>query len=303
MQPTKHDLTVNFRQSSYKSLLMCPLRYKYEHVDGLPHKSTGAMFAGTAFHSAIEAAIDARCRNGSPKHWSYSQAGAEDFFRKGWAAAEARYEAEDSLDEIEWHDPKATEATRIYVAFEDWFCRYFPTLPEPVDGGVEHNFKSLEIVPGITIEGTVDYIYEDEDGRLHVKDWKTSKRAWQKSDVARDLQASMYSLAVWELFGDLPVDFTFEVWVKGNSPRHESYTTERTPEDIERFIWQLEQWAQQIREGVFSPNTNGWWCSARWCSYHDVCPAGGGPLPKGLQPPFPASARGLSLAGNERKGA
>lgn len=251
---------------------MCGERYRLSHIEGEERTATSSLFGGTAFHAAIEAALHAREAGTAQLEVDY----AAGFFMDGWKAAEARYEAEltDGFESLRWDDPKEKVAVHIYTAFEDFYMNVLPTLPKPQ--AIELYFNKLLVAPGVDIEGTIDFTYVDEDGNAHILDWKTSSRAYVKSDVEKDLQASMYSLAYRELFGKAPETFTFHVWVKGNSPRHEEYPTRRTDQQLARFIWLLERWAEQVRAGVFSPNTSGWWCSDRWCSFHAACPAGGG---------------------------
>lgn len=70
--------------------------------------------------------------------------------------------------------------------------------------GVEKKFE-LHPSDGTKAMGYIDFIYRDEDGILHMVDYKTSKKyepAQNHKAIKEDIQARMYGWAMRELFPD-----------------------------------------------------------------------------------------------------
>jgi hypothetical protein len=73
--------------------------------------------------------------------------------------------------------------------------------------GIEVQFR-LECDPGKPVIGYIDYLYVDEDGVLHMQDYKTSKK-WEPSQnekaIKADIQARIYAWALKQMFPDYPL--------------------------------------------------------------------------------------------------
>lgn len=257
-------MNINFRQSELKRLLRCPRQYQYSVLEGRGDDITSsAMLAGTAMHAFAEDCVRHHLIHGE---WPAEDA-TEDVFVAAWKHVESQ------AGEIRWDEAKETIAAKVWPGALFWRTEIAPTL-KPI--AAEVKFRDVEVADGITIEGTIDLI---EVGGV-VRDWKTSGRKWVRSDVDRDVQAGMYSLAYRELFGAMPRTFIFEVLVRGHAPLHQRLEAYRSEEDVARLVALMESWATWIRAGVDLPmNPSGWWCSPRFCSHYDICPAGRGVLP------------------------
>jgi len=76
--------------------------------------------------------------------------------------------------------------------------------------GIEEHFKLN--IDHRSIIGIIDYIYEMEDGTVHMIDYKTSKK-WEPSQnykaMKKDIQAKLYAWALSKLFPDRNTMLTF----------------------------------------------------------------------------------------------
>lgn len=75
--------------------------------------------------------------------------------------------------------------------------------------GIEESFKfSLDFTMP-PLHGFIDLIYRDEQGRLVVRDYKTSK-TYGKTQMDSAYQPEIYALACKHLYGEYPIVFEFD---------------------------------------------------------------------------------------------
>ena len=106
------------------------------------------------------------------------------------------------------------EAKRLYREF-----RFNVKLPAR-DFATDAELKSLYKTESVLVQGVIDCLYEDEDGELHLIDYKTdrlTKEERENKELARakmyekhSLQLSYYAKAVELMFGKYPK--TIEVY-------------------------------------------------------------------------------------------
>lgn len=137
---------------------------------------------------------------------------------------------------------------------------------------IEERFKVSVVRDGesIPIYGQIDY--EDQSGKI--LDWKTTKKVNPNANK-KDIQMMAYGWwqhktervavpKIWKIF-----------FVWGGEPHVEiSEKFEILPTDREYFeacavkVWRMAQ------DDLYEKNTDGWWCSSKWCSFHAVCQGG-----------------------------
>jgi hypothetical protein len=246
----------NLSVSSVGHYMKCARSWKFCYVDGIRFPATPDMLFGTAFHNAVEAFI----RSGH-------EADLTTLFRDEWARAvgSARevtcgrrtYEGMMALGVKMSASPAIVGGlARIGVAVTD--------ADAPM---IEYFFKFDISGVDVPFLGYIDIV--DDEGV--VGDFKTSRRPWEPIDAKMSLQAPLYIAGLRSTGRKVPGIFRHHVLTK-NRAGYELWETEVTEE---RIAWAFEQvravWLG-VKHDAFPASTSmGWWCSAAWCPYWDVC--------------------------------
>jgi putative RecB family exonuclease len=98
-----------------------------------------------------------------------------------------------------------------------------------------------------------------------VRDYKTSRKARTKRQVAGSLQLSIYALAAQDLYGRLPVSVALDFVVPGLVV--EVDVAELSLDSVPARIAEV---ARRIRAGDDAPSPNR---LCDWCDFRDLCPA------------------------------
>ena len=141
-----------------------------------------------------------------------------------------------------------------------------------IDQGVERSLRiALRRPAGWEIECVIDLLPQDGG----IVDLKTSDGPWSPERLAEKRgQAWLYQAAYMQTFGHPPAYFRFHVIPRG-ATEVQVLEVPYEPEAINRFLeYQIRPTIQTIERGVYVPNTNGWHCSPRWCSWWTSCPLG-----------------------------
>jgi putative RecB family exonuclease len=230
----------------------CPRRFRYQYVDGLPQAPAPQLSFGTSVHAALEWLYD-RKHPVLPSLDELLQALFDRWETDGFAEVdreqqlEAYQHARDVVTRI--HTRLQQDGFRLPAATEVWF-----ELPFPDD---------------VVVVGAIDRVDIDERGGLHVIDYKTSRRARNRSQVRGSLQLSIYALATRELYGELPRSVALDFVVPGlivDVPVADL--------DLDGVQRRVADAARRIRarEDVPTPNR-----LCDWCEVQAVCPAWRGP--------------------------
>lgn len=184
-------------------------------------------------------------------------------YARSWDAALGKLfqvEGELGYHGDKWDHGQLVDLIRQHLT--TFYDEVYPTL-KPV--AAEQTFeRELHSDPfrTISIRGSIDYIDED----LGVIDWKTAgnpHKPWEKQRFA--MQPTVYS---WIAGAD---GMRYVVFVHNKKPQ--TYEVSRTEQHTEWMRFQALQAARLIESGlpVWTPNDQGWWCSAKWCPAWDNC--------------------------------
>lgn len=136
--------------------------------------------------------------------------------------------------------------------------------------GTEVTFKLDDLITGVTLpfKGTMDRITGDLDKKeVSIKDWKTGK-VFTRKELSNNIQATVYSLAFYRMFGFLPKEFVF-IFTKHKKTK----TIQITPDFLERGIERvLTNW-YKISNGECTPNTSNKFFCKNFCSVSKECPS------------------------------
>ena len=226
----------------------CPRRFRYQYVDGLPQAPAPQLSFGTSIHTTLEWIFDR-------KHPVLPS--LEDTLRALYDAWETEgYEGRDRDEQLvayqhardvvtRFHARLATEGLRSPVATEAWF--------------------ELPFGDDLVVVGAIDRVDADEDGTLHVIDYKTNRKARTRAQVRDSLQLAIYALAVEELFGHLPRTVGLDFVVPGTLVR-----VDVADLDLAAVGPRLAAVAARIVAGEDQPTPHR---LCDWCDFRAICPA------------------------------
>jgi putative RecB family exonuclease len=225
----------------------CPRSFRYRYVDRLPSKPSPHLSFGSSVHAALEEFHD-RTLPERPDVDALLAALYDHWDRAGFAQLprdeQLRFyrHAQDVLRR--YHARGSLEGRRV-VATEAWF--EVPFAYEAV------------------VVGSIDRVDVDDDGALHVVDYKTNRRARSRTDVAGSLQLALYALACQHLYGQLPASVALDFVVPGVT-----VAVDLDELDLDAARTAVLDTAAAIREARF-PTTPNRLCD--WCDHRAVCPA------------------------------
>jgi|TARA_Y100000310_G_scaffold160073_1_gene159757 RecB family exonuclease len=157
----------------------------------------------------------------------------------------------ESRVEADFHRQRGEEIMKKY--FDWWKSEHRQVM------GVETSFKID--VGGVYLGGRIDRI---EKG-IKVIDFKTTQPRLQE-EVDADLQLSIYSLAIKELYGEFPSELVM-LYLNENSVTE--IKTERSESQLKDAIKQITSVNNYIKEGEFKPRPSASVCKR--CPYKGVC--------------------------------
>jgi putative RecB family exonuclease len=174
----------------------CPLCYKLQYIDGLEPKERGYFSFGTTMHACAEYFFKVKVPP-PPSLEELFQYYEKNWLSAGYASAEeeASYKAygREMLARFwEIHHPDF----RLPIAVEWMFY---------ID------------IEGVKLRGFIDRVDKLDSGGLAIVDYKTDRELFTKDDLARNLQLTLYQLAV-EQSWYLPVERLTLYHFRSNTP-------------------------------------------------------------------------------------
>jgi len=174
----------------------CPLCYKLQYIDGLEQKEKGYFSFGTTMHECAE------------------------YFFKVKVPPPPSLEALLQFYEKTWHSEgyESAEEEASYRAYGREmlakFCEiHSPDFRMPI--AVEWMFNID--VEGVKLRGFIDRVDKLDSGGLSIVDYKTDRELFTKDDLEKNLQLTLYQLAV-EQSWYLPVERLTLYHFRSNTP-------------------------------------------------------------------------------------
>jgi putative RecB family exonuclease len=236
----------------------CPRKFRYAYIDRLPGVPGPHLSFGTSIHSALEAFYDRKLPACPTEEQLLT------FLYEGW-------------DTSGFQDVPRDEQLDFYRHAQEVLRRYHrraaPTyrLPAATEAWFE-----LPIEYEAVVVGSIDRVDVDEDGRLHVIDYKTNRKVKDRSRVAGSLQLAIYALACRHLSNTLPASVSLDFVVPGVM-----VTVPIEDLDLEAARATVLATAAAIRAERYDPTPNP---LCGWCDFRSVCPAWVGEGPELLGP-------------------
>ena len=242
--PAAEPLTLS--PSAVNGYRTCPQRYLFAYLWSLREGPKAAISFGAVMHTTIKRFVD-QLRKGAKLPFDelrrifeteWNSKGFQDDYQEG------EYK-KDGLEQLRvFHEGMMAEAPQVLEqekAFE---------LP------LENN---------VVIKGRIDQINSLGNNRgVEIVDYKTG-RPKKDVDAKKDLQLSLYALAVKEILELQPVRLVFHYLQ--NNQRQETTREAQQLDEAQKIV---QQAAAEIRAGAF-PAKPGFVC--RNCAYQPICPA------------------------------
>jgi RecB family exonuclease len=224
----------------------CPRKFRYAYLDRLPTAPSPHLSFGTSIHRALEG-FYARKLPSCPAVQELLELLYEHWDHEGFEALERDEQVayyRHAQDVLRRYHRRVASTYRLPLTTEAWF-------ELPFDDAV--------------VVGAIDRIDVDDDGDLHVIDYKTNRRAQPRERVARSLQLAIYALACESLYGRLPATVSLDFVVAGAVVR-----VDLADIDLDRARAAVHDAATSIRSRSF-PATPNRLCE--WCDFRGICPA------------------------------
>jgi RecB family exonuclease len=226
---------------------LCPTKFRYAYVDRLPGRPGPHLSFGTSIHAALEAFYDRKLPT------CPSEDDLVGFLYDAWdSSGFAELPREEQLrwyrhaqDVVRRFHRRVAERYRLPAATEAWF--------------------ELPVGDLAVVVGSIDRIDADDDGALHVVDYKTNRKVRDRERVAGSLQLAIYALACEHLYGRLPATVCLDFVVPGVEVR---VPLERIDLDAAREA--VTDTARGVLAEHYEPTPNR---LCDWCDFRSLCPA------------------------------
>ena len=241
--------------SQVNTYLTCPLRYRFQYVEQIPAAFVPAALAfGSSIHEAVGAFYQSYLIG---EELRLDQ--MVDVYRQEWSSREAENIRFNNGDDAE---SLMTKAKQMLTVFHDHFD---PTVQII---GVEEFFE-VGLVGAPPLQGYIDLIEQDHDGRTWIVDLKTASRKPANGNASQNLQLTCYNLAAVEMgFAPESLSMRLDVLTKTKNPELTRCETTRTDQQRRRFFKLVQHVWKAIEREVFFPKTD-WQCST--CAWADPC--------------------------------
>lgn len=249
-------------QSSLAMLYRCPRQYEFRYVEGLRLPPNAFAAAGTAVHEAVRRNLAERMEHERLLEPDVVEGIAADRFLALWQEGV-------ELSQEEREQGKAAVRERFLRRSTGLSLLHHAELAPGIEPtALEREWRlELQGYP-YDLAGRMDI--EEENS---LRDTKTASRKPRQQQADESLQLTTYALAKLYTGGALPEGLYLDYLVDTKTPQAVVLQTTRTEWDVTLFLRRLEVAMRQLEAGVFPPtDPSNWWCSPRWCGYHERCP-------------------------------
>ncbi len=242
--PSPEPLTLS--PSALSGYRTCPQRYLFGYLWSLREGPKAAMSFGAVMHTTIKRFVE-QMRKGMKLPFEEVQR----IFETEWNSKGF----EDQYQEEEYKKDGLEQLRAFHAGM----------MQEPPEALAQEKAFELPLDNNVIIKGRIDQINSLGNKReVEVVDYKTG-RPKKDADAKKDLQLSLYALAVKEILELEPARLVFH-YLQDN---HRQETT-RDAKQLDEAQKVVQEVAADIRAGEFPPK-RGFIC--RSCAYRPICPA------------------------------
>lgn len=242
--------------STYRN---CPLKYRFRYVDRLPEEFvSAALVFGTGIHTAVEQHFQMMLAGEKPPSIDQLMLA----YRTAWLPHEPdqiQYAARDSRQSLD------ALAAKMLTAFQQ-------SSLTSISGsvlGVEEELRGSIATGMPDLLGRIDLLSEDDD-RLLITDFKTSRGKWSQEQVeGASEQLLLYATLASTISPGKQVAIRFLVLTKTKEPVIEEHTVAVDEAQAQRSVVAAKQVWQAIENGHFYPAPSPMACAG--CGYREAC--------------------------------
>ena len=230
--------------SSVMGYRSCPQQFLFEKLWSIEGQARATLTFGRVVHSTIKRVM-LEMKKGNRLPFEEVQR----IYDTEWSAVGF----EDDYQEEEYKKDGLEQLRTFYGAM-------MQSLPEILEQ--EKGFE-LDLENNVIIKGRIDQINSLGRKEVEIVDYKTGKPR-KDSDAKKDLQLSIYAIAVKEILELEPVRLVFHYLQ--NNQRQETTRDAKQLDDAQKMV---QETAAEIRAGEFAAKP-GFQC--RSCPYRPICP-------------------------------
>jgi DNA helicase-2/ATP-dependent DNA helicase PcrA len=242
--PSPEPLTLS--PSALSGYRTCPQRYLFGYLWSLREGPKAAMSFGAVMHTTIKRFIE-QLRKGVKLPFDEVQR----IFETEWNSKGF----EDQYQEEEYKKDGLEQLRAFHAGM----------MAEPPQALAQEKAFELPLENNVVIKGRIDQINSLGNKQdVEIVDYKTG-RPKKDADAKKDLQLSLYALAVKEILELEPARLVFH-YLQDNQRQE----TTRDAKQLDEALIIVQEAAADIRAGEFPPK-RGFIC--RNCAYRPICPA------------------------------
>jgi putative RecB family exonuclease len=257
---TDFKLKPHLSVSAVSDYLDCGLIYKFSRIDKImPEFQPDALEFGSAVHLTLADFYRQKLLGNN-----LTLKDVQETFEAFW-----RERAEDNLH-IQYAEGKDFES--FLREGKELLAVWFSKVPENSFKvlGIEEPFILTLPDLSVPIIGYIDLLEEDESGNIIVTDWKTSGRAYSNEEINKNLQLTVYGLAVKENgYQEREILLKFDCLIKTKNPKFEQFWTVRDDLEEKKALRRIREVWRGIVKEVFLPAHDLWKCKN--CGYKNAC--------------------------------
>lgn len=284
--------------SGMEALAKCGIAYERRYIQGEKTSASARMAIGTAVDRSVRMSVKGRIPE-AEHYRQYSE------LPHAVSLEEARDIARDALVS-EWeHGVRLTEedteegltqAKGIDTSVSLSGFHYVELAPRLKPTHVAR--KIVLDVEGLSLQVAMEL--DIQEGSASIRDTKTSGKSPVKTLADESLQLSAYALGVRQVDGAVPekvvLDYLIQTPKRGDLKLVQLESV-RTDAQLQPVLERLAHMDKIIQSGIFTPAPIGaWWCSARYCAYHESCRFAARPVSVHVSSPTTGVLPGLSAA-------
>jgi PD-(D/E)XK nuclease superfamily len=292
-------------QSGLEMLSKCGIQFEFRYLRGMKRRPKSFLICGTATDSAVGTDLDCKIRTGELEQESVILDVARDAVanhperdniepeddEEGKSNEQILGEVKDkAVRLVTAHHaeiapivkPTATHR-RFSLNMDKWLRERAKKIHAEAEKMEIKGFQKIvhqqaaylnaAARDGFDFVGEQD-IVENDGTELVIRDVKTSKKSPSEDTAHKSNQLSAYAIASQVLDGKLPHSLKLDYLVDlKKSTKTMTLVTKRDEQQAMSYLNRIVNAIASIRSGIFVPAPDqAWWCDARYCGFHSICP-------------------------------
>lgn len=257
-------------QSSLDTLSKCGIQFERRYAFGEKVAPAVASMVGSGVHASVKVNLEHKKETGVLLASSDVMDAARDELSHEWEKSGGPIETD---EEVVLYGAAKVKAMAVDKAVRLAALHHGVVAPGINDPTHLERQWVLDI-EGFPFElaGAIDVTHREKDGKLFIRDTKTSGKTPNQNVAAESNQLSMYALALYRFEGVLPAGLALDYLIDNKTPIAKTFETTRDLDDFQPLMRRVEAATRIIQSGNFMPaREDDWWCAPRWCGFHKTC--------------------------------